>query len=1190
MDKSFMENVKISVVIPAYNREALIRDAIESALDQTEKIDEIIVIDNDSSDRTFQIAQSYAETHNNVKVFKNEKNVGMMENWNRGVRKATGDYISLLHSDDIIPKNWCATVKSAIVKNQSKDVGLFFGIYACFEKKNGKQRVVSRIKNFPRDTFLKAKESLQRLWKNYYGNPNCSASIIYKREVFDVIGYFDPEKGTEADQHFHIRVLSVFNSYFIAQDLLYYRRHEFQAFDFKKEVESADTVIKRLLNAISIQKELLDSELVKYTYCGVLLYALKFLVTGKFKHACTIFRIPGIFNLRTLVNFPRFFWMLLYRKYSGDAVSFAKKFGVHIGFVSLCFIVLRHFLFGDYDSIGHNWDWGFPGMQFMFSRINELSLYSWNGFNLGRELNLQSHVIINEGISLLGALIGVKWSVVIIIFSALSIAFVSFKKLLDHINSCRAFFHYIPSLLYAFSPFLFNEIIGGSWYMWISYAFAPLLFLNLIKYLYHNDTKNFIGYLVTSFFVLVSLQNFVLIEIIIILFLVLHAIFRGDHGQIIKCMVIRYIKIHVVLFIINLYWIIPFINSLDIFYSMIRNTSFTGNFEGIRYITQNIVSISSLSGYLDRNMYYYAIPKGLLFLFNVMIIIFWLLIIVILFLKNKKIVSKNNIIIWLAILVFILLFIKGGNPPFEDLTMFIFQNFPLMSLYRSPQHLMFAAAFIIPLLMSFVLHYYIARGVSKKIVAGLGLCIVLFWTSAWWYNGDLGSKFLRNKSRDHIDFYTLSPALKNFYDHNENNFLTYRQLFLPTVFSPDYLSNEYQRKAQGGLPEYTHLKNPTFSAEFNAIADNIDNKFCYEKTFDLLSYLSIANVRYISLRDDIYPHHTKCGVFKLWNFNDVKNDIVKNQNLSSINDDENLYMVHDAYFIPRVFIPSKIIMADYDPKDIPYLVSSNYVVGTGIFLKGQNTDKIINTSEYIFAKKREGLIVEFKKINPTKYRVRLHGAQGTFPLVFSESFHDGWKAYVNQNVRVKNQKNNLKSKIGAYNTLDGNERDQASRDEVGEFIAKGLITNLGDGEEKEITHTRWDGEKRKEVADGVEKYTIGFISKNFHGTIQNDNLPRGKFWETWFKESLPEENHLMVNGYANSWVIDADDLCAKNKDFCVKNADGTYDMELVVEFWPQRLFYVGAFVSGLTLVGCLGYVGFVGVRSWRKKNVYINKQ
>ena len=128
-----MEHVKISVVIPAYNREALIRDTIESALDQTEKIDEIIVIDNDSSDRTFQIAQSYAVTHSNVKVFKNEKNVGMMENWNRGIRKTTGDYISLLHSDDIIPKNWCATVKSAIAKNEGKNIGLFFGIYACFE-------------------------------------------------------------------------------------------------------------------------------------------------------------------------------------------------------------------------------------------------------------------------------------------------------------------------------------------------------------------------------------------------------------------------------------------------------------------------------------------------------------------------------------------------------------------------------------------------------------------------------------------------------------------------------------------------------------------------------------------------------------------------------------------------------------------------------------------------------------------------------------------------------------------------------------------------------------------------------------------------------------------------------------------------------------------------------------------------
>ena len=133
-----------------------------------------------------------------------------------------------------------------------------------------------------------------------------------------------------------------------------------------------------------------------------------------------------------------------------------------------------------------------------------------------------------------------------------------------------------------------------------------------------------------------------------------------------------------------------------------------------------------------------------------------------------------------------------------------------------------------------------------------------------------------------------------------------------------------------------------------------------------------------------------------------------------------------------------------------------------------------------------------------------------------------------------------------------------------------------------------------EYLELAEKYNIDFISKNFQGTIQNNNLPKGKFYETWLAgklgeknngitqkifslvqnnsiKQLPEENHLTANGYANSWLIETDKICSQT-DFCVKNPDGTYDFELVVEFWSQRLFYIGLFVSGITLFGCLGYL------------------
>jgi hypothetical protein len=42
-------------------------------------------------------------------------------------------------------------------------------------------------------------------------------------------------------------------------------------------------------------------------------------------------------------------------------------------------------------------------------------------------------------------------------------------------------------------------------------------------------------------------------------------------------------------------------------------------------------------------------------------------------------------------------------------------------------------------------------------------------------------------------------------------------------------------------------------------------------------------------------------------------------------------------------------------------------------------------------------------------------------------------------------------------------------------------------------------------------------------------------------------------------------------------------MEMVIEFWPQRWFYLGLIISGATLAGCLGYLGYAGVQGLRKR-------
>jgi hypothetical protein len=233
-----------------------------------------------------------------------------------------------------------------------------------------------------------------------------------------------------------------------------------------------------------------------------------------------------------------------------------------------------------------------------------------------------------------------------------------------------------------------------------------------------------------------------------------------------------------------------------------------------------------------------------------------------------------------------------------------------------------------------------------------------------------------------------------------------------------------------------------------------------------------------------------------------------------------------------------------------------------------------NFYPYIYLSENEA-VVEFKKINPTKYRLRVHGIKEEAPLVFSESFHEGWRVYLSQadheDVAIKN--NNLKN----YRVLDGNDKDQVNSEELESFIGKGWVTDLGNGKEKVIVHEEWEDGKRK--VDYEEKYFIDFISKKFNGTIQNDNLSDGKIWETWFKNSIIRDSHMIANKYSNGWIVDPRHLC-EDSGKCLENSDGTFDVELIIEFWPQRLFYWGSLIS---LISLGGLVGFFVVNCRREK-------
>jgi len=97
---------KLSILIPTYNREKYISQAIDSVLNQPFDDFEIICSDNASIDKTYEILKKYSEKDRRIKVFQNKENLGPVLNWKNCLDNASGEYIHWLWSDDWIESNF----------------------------------------------------------------------------------------------------------------------------------------------------------------------------------------------------------------------------------------------------------------------------------------------------------------------------------------------------------------------------------------------------------------------------------------------------------------------------------------------------------------------------------------------------------------------------------------------------------------------------------------------------------------------------------------------------------------------------------------------------------------------------------------------------------------------------------------------------------------------------------------------------------------------------------------------------------------------------------------------------------------------------------------------------------------------------------------------------------------------------
>lgn len=189
-----MENELVSVIIPTYNREKMVGNAIKSVLNQTYKNIEVIVVDDGSKDNTQEVIKSIGD--NRIRYIRLEKNGGVSRARNIGINEAKGSFIAFQDSDDV----WYTNKLYEEMKEMQSDENCQM-VFCKYECKTGIYRVVPAEDNFSLDI---GKDGLLKslLGGNKIGMP----TVLLKREILKKTGVFNETLCTLEDWELFLRI------------------------------------------------------------------------------------------------------------------------------------------------------------------------------------------------------------------------------------------------------------------------------------------------------------------------------------------------------------------------------------------------------------------------------------------------------------------------------------------------------------------------------------------------------------------------------------------------------------------------------------------------------------------------------------------------------------------------------------------------------------------------------------------------------------------------------------------------------------------------------------------------------------------------------------------------------------------------------------------------------------------------
>lgn len=220
----------VSIIIPAYNASKTINKCVDSALKQTIKEVEVIVINDKSKDDTLDKLKEYG---NKIILINNAKNLGPSESRNKGIEKAKGKYIFFLDSDDYIADNTCELMSSKMTDEVDLVVCSRFDVTS-----KGKKAVINENTDTDAKAFTKT--------SNYAATKLYKKSIIAKHHI-----KFPKQYAYAEDFYFQIKYRFYANKMVILREPLYYYVKD-------NEKSITNSYDKKLFDIIKVLQDIID--------------------------------------------------------------------------------------------------------------------------------------------------------------------------------------------------------------------------------------------------------------------------------------------------------------------------------------------------------------------------------------------------------------------------------------------------------------------------------------------------------------------------------------------------------------------------------------------------------------------------------------------------------------------------------------------------------------------------------------------------------------------------------------------------------------------------------------------------------------------------------------------------------------------------------------------------------------------